>query len=115
MVGKLLGVRSPTGQLRPLTPLTAAAELHIYEPVRVHPASVLVPWDPVVRARYEVPLEAQGGDGTFTWSSARSAVAVVTQRGVVKTLELGTTTVTAAMTANPSIRGLSVVCRSFEI
>lgn len=102
-----MGVRTESGKISQQTPLLAAAELLIYEKIRISPPVIIIAWDSKMRARYELPLKVTGGDGSFSWSSSRSSVAIVTQRGVVKTLETGTTNITAAMTVNPSIKGTS--------
>lgn len=50
--------------------------------------------------RLEVALNASGGDGSFTWKSYNTSVAMVTQTGIVKTQTLGQVKISAAMTRN---------------
>lgn len=52
-------------------------------------------------SRYEVPLTCKGGDGAFIWSSGNTSVATVSGAGLVRTLTLGQSTITAVMLNNP--------------
>jgi len=111
VLGELLGVRGVTGHIEPIAQLTAKTELYIYEPIQVTPSLLILPYDPLAKVKYEVPVSATGGDGTYTWSSAKNSIAVVTQRGLVKTElnSIGSTNITAAMSTNPAIRGSCMV------
>lgn len=59
--------------------------------------------------RYAVELVARGGDGRFLWTSSDSAVGVVTQSGLVRTLSQGFFDVTAAMARNHHNRQIARV------
>jgi len=55
----------------------------------------------LVSSRYEVPLTCKGGDGAFIWSSGNTSVASVSGSGLVRTLSLGQSIITAVMLNNP--------------
>ena len=56
--------------------------------------------------RYELTLNASGGDGSFIWNSGNTSVAVVMQNGLMKTLARGHTEISAAMAHNSHNRAL---------
>ncbi|PSN36073.1 hypothetical protein C0J52_06709 [Blattella germanica] len=92
------------GKLEPYTRISALMEVLIYNRITIHPCEVTLPWDPYIQPKYEVALNASGGDGSFIWSSGNNSVASVMQNGLLKTLMRGQTQITAAMTRNPHNR-----------
>ncbi|KAK0090394.1 hypothetical protein PV325_000676 [Microctonus aethiopoides] len=82
------------------TPLVARAELVIHTPVVVSPQILAVPWDPKSKSRVDVALKANGGDGTYVWSSRQQSVATVNQNGVVRILNHGVSDVIVSMARN---------------
>lgn len=103
----LLGVVDSKGAMQKSDRLTAEAVLHIYNTIEVTPPAVILPWDPVTKCKYEVPLTVVGGDGNFLWTSSNNSIGVVTQMGVVKTLEEGSVVISAAMSQNHYNKGTS--------
>ncbi|XP_044576324.1 nuclear pore membrane glycoprotein 210 [Cotesia glomerata] len=98
---KLHGVIDKNGKKIPLpTPLVAKADLIIHTPVIINPKILAVPWDPKSKSRLDVPLKASGGDGTYVWNSRQPSIATVSQNGVVRILNQGTTDVIVSMARN---------------
>ncbi|XP_069681338.1 nuclear pore membrane glycoprotein 210 isoform X2 [Periplaneta americana] len=96
----LEGVKDSSGVLQPSPRISAIADMLIYNRITIHPSEVALPWDPIIQPKYEVGLNASGGDGSFIWSSHNTSVAVVTQTGLVKTHARGQTEISAAMARN---------------
>ncbi|KAK6643599.1 hypothetical protein RUM43_005109 [Polyplax serrata] len=103
----LLGVIDSSGAMQKTDRLHAEAFMQIYNAIEVTPPAVFLPWDPVAKCKYEVPLSVTGGDGNFLWTSTNNTIAVVTQMGVVKTLEEGSVVISAAMAQNHHNKGTS--------
>lgn len=103
----LLGVIDSNGAMQKSDRLSAESVLHIYNCIEVVPPAVLLPWDPVTKSKYEIPLMVTGGDGNFLWTSSNNTIAVVTQMGLVKTLEQGNVVISASMTQNHYNKGSS--------
>lgn len=98
----LKGVVTPRGTEYLLRDKVSTEEdMLIYSRMEIHPETVVLPWDPRIRSRYEVPLQCKGGDGAFIWSSSNTSVATVSASGLVRTNTLGQSTVTAVMVNNP--------------
>nr|CAD7454783.1 unnamed protein product [Timema tahoe] len=106
----LNAVTTVSGQRQEILPSVSAQEtMFIFQKISLHPPEVVLPWDPVVKPRYEVKLKASGGDGSFLWSSSDTTVAMVTQSGLVKTHFHGSVKITASMTRNQHIRADGLV------
>lgn len=103
----LLGVIDSNGAMRKSDHLSAEAIMHIYNAIEVSPPAVFLPWDPETKCKYEIPLTVTGGDGNFLWTSSNNTIAVVTQMGLVKTLEEGNVVISALMTQNHYNKGTS--------
>ncbi|KAK7861839.1 hypothetical protein R5R35_000596 [Gryllus longicercus] len=104
----LHAVRDHQGKRRAFSPkILVQANLMIYKSIFVKPADVILPWEPVLRPRYIVELDATGGDGTYIWSSNNRSVATVTAAGVVTTYVNGHVEVYASMASNPHNKGVS--------
>lgn len=98
----LKGVTSPRGTEYPLKEKVSTEEnMLIYPRMEIEPKDVVLPWDPRIRSRYEVPLRCKGGDGAFIWGSSNTSVATVSTAGLARTLSLGQSTITASMVNNP--------------
>ncbi|KAJ9594722.1 hypothetical protein L9F63_013996, partial [Diploptera punctata] len=98
------------GQLEPLTKISARIELLIYNRITIYPCIADLSISPFLTfLRFEVMLNASGGDGNFIWSSGNTSVAVVMQNGVMKTHALGHTEIIAAMTRNPHNKAVANV------
>ncbi|KAK4884343.1 hypothetical protein RN001_000614 [Aquatica leii] len=80
--------------------ITASAELLVFSHISLTPSEVILPWDPVLKPKYEIEIVAQGGDGNFFWASSNQTVGVVTQAGLVRTHFHGVFDITAAMMRN---------------
>ncbi|RZF35031.1 hypothetical protein LSTR_LSTR009623 [Laodelphax striatellus] len=101
IVSKLESVRSRDGIVIHLKPyISTQADLVIFPRLALRPAEVVLPWDPQRILKPETKLRASGGDGTYIWNSANQSVAIVTQTGVVKAVNLGETDVFVAMSRN---------------
>ncbi|XP_015601046.1 nuclear pore membrane glycoprotein 210 [Cephus cinctus] len=83
-----------------LSKLSTRAELTIHSPVTVHPKILAMPWDPRGKSRIEIALKVTGGDGSYVWTSRQPSVATVTQNGVVRILQKGTTDISVSMARN---------------
>ncbi|XP_063241052.1 nuclear pore membrane glycoprotein 210-like [Bacillus rossius redtenbacheri] len=104
---ELLGVHGcASGTLQSIS---AQAEMFIFDKIVVVPSQVVLPWDPLLKPRYEVKLSVTGGDGDFLWSSSNVGVAAVTQSGVINTQSLGVASIIASMTRNQHNRGVARV------
>ncbi|KAF5275204.1 hypothetical protein FQR65_LT04236 [Abscondita terminalis] len=80
--------------------ITATAELVAFPHITLTPSEVILPWDPILKPKYEIEIVAQGGDGNFFWNSNNQTIGVVTQAGLVRTHFHGTFEVSAAMMRN---------------
>ena len=80
--------------------LTTSESIRIYGKIDILPRLVVIPWDHLVKARYEVELKASGGDGKFLWSSNNTGVGTVTQVGLVRIVDQGKFQITASMLTN---------------
>lgn len=80
--------------------LFTKAELTIHTRVQIEPRVLAVPWDVVNESRFDVTLKANGGDGSYVWSSRQSSIVSVSQNGGIRILSAGTTEVSVAMTRN---------------
>ncbi|XP_012277520.1 nuclear pore membrane glycoprotein 210 [Orussus abietinus] len=97
----LYGVIDKQGRRINISPhLTARAEFIIHHPVVVHPHVLAVPWDVKSKSQYDASLKASGGDGSYTWSSRNPSIVAVTQSGIIRTLQKGSTEVIVSMTRN---------------
>ncbi|XP_049962965.1 nuclear pore membrane glycoprotein 210 [Schistocerca serialis cubense] len=97
----LLSVTDVEGRIHAISPkISAQANLMIYKRIAITPSEVLLPWHPLKRPKYEVKLQVSGGDGNFVWQSKDTSIAVVTQAGVVRTVNQGHVEITAAMDIN---------------
>lgn len=106
----LSGILSPSGTEYPLKDKVSTEEdMLIYPRMEIHPKNVVLPWDPRHRSRYEVPLTCKGGDGAFIWTSDNTSVATVSGSGLVRTLALGQSIITAVMLNNPHNQATSSV------
>ncbi|KMQ97059.1 putative nuclear pore membrane glycoprotein 210 [Lasius niger] len=75
-------------------------ELTIHTPVVVQPSVLAVPWDVVNKSRFDIMLRANGGDGSYVWSSRQPSIVTVSQNGGIRILSAGTAEVTVAMARN---------------
>ncbi|XP_043283019.1 nuclear pore membrane glycoprotein 210 [Venturia canescens] len=99
---RLLGVINKEGKKIPLVPqLSAKAELVIHTPVTISPRILAVPWDPRSKTRFDIALKASGGDGKYVWDSRQPSIVTVSQNGVVRILNEGSTEVVVSMSRNP--------------
>ncbi|CAK9831046.1 Nuclear pore membrane glycoprotein 210 [Anthophora retusa] len=76
------------------------AELLIHTPVTVQPKVLAVPWDFKAKSRYDIVLKANGGDGSYVWSSKHPSIATISQNGGIRILAAGATEISVAMTRN---------------
>ncbi|CAJ0936123.1 unnamed protein product, partial [Mesorhabditis belari] len=82
-------------------------QLEIVDPITVIPKQVIFPY--LVQKKFEYPLKAIGGSGSFSWLSGNRAVCDVDDTGLSRSGELGWTLVTAVDRKNPSIFGTSKI------
>ncbi|CAH0391939.1 unnamed protein product [Bemisia tabaci] len=98
---KLESITTPDDDTIPFKkPLTAQAEMFIYSKIQVVPSETVLAWDPIIKPKYDIKLEATGGDGNFEWSVANTTVAAAKSSGSIKVLSLGSTSVFASMKKN---------------
>eukprot|EP00095_Tigriopus_kingsejongensis_P012070 maker-scaffold60_size442463-snap-gene-0.28 protein:Tk12070 transcript:maker-scaffold60_size442463-snap-gene-0.28-mRNA-1 annotation:"nuclear pore membrane glycoprotein 210" len=96
----LYGVKDRHGHLIELkSPLSASAQLEIFDGILLDPALAIFPWDPVSRPSFQIQYVVQGAGAPFLWSSSNQTVATVTQNGVALTNpdNVGGTEIKAAM------------------
>lgn len=99
---RLHGVINKEGKKISLTQqLSAKAELVIHTPVTISPRVLAVPWDPKSKTRFDIALKAIGGDGKYVWNSRQPSIVTVSQNGVVRILNQGSTDVVVSMSRNP--------------
>lgn len=103
---------------------TTRAELSIHTSVIVQPKVLAVPWDFKAKSRllfiiyyflfiinnifikfyfitrYDIVLKANGGDGSYVWSSKHPSIATISQNGGIRILASGATEINVAMTRN---------------
>ncbi|KOX79473.1 hypothetical protein WN51_02738 [Melipona quadrifasciata] len=79
---------------------TTRAELLIHTPVTIQPKVLAVPWDFKAKSRYDIVLKANGGDGSYVWSSKHPSIATISQNGGMRILAAGVTEINVAMTRN---------------
>ncbi|OAD53088.1 hypothetical protein WN48_10834 [Eufriesea mexicana] len=79
---------------------TTKAELLIHTPVTIQPKVLAIPWDFKAKSRYDLVLKANGGDGSYVWSSKHPSIATVSQNGGMRILATGATEINVAMTRN---------------
>ncbi|CAH1116509.1 unnamed protein product [Phaedon cochleariae] len=89
-----------TGKIKFDKPVTAKGELLIYPRITITPSEIILPWDPIIRPKYDVDLVAKGGDGRFLWSSSDHNIGMVSQTGHVRTHSNGFFEVSAVMLRN---------------
>ncbi|XP_067001569.2 nuclear pore membrane glycoprotein 210 [Anabrus simplex] len=104
----LMSVVDTDGHVHPFIPrISVQANMMIYDRISIQPVEVILPWDPVAKPKYDVQLKAAGGDGNYVWSSDNTAIAVVSQSGLVHTSSEGYVEILAAMTSNRNNFGVS--------
>ncbi|CAL7946385.1 unnamed protein product [Xylocopa violacea] len=97
----LHGIIDKYGKKVPLTSrLTTKTELLIHTPVTIQPKVLAVPWDFKAKSRYDIVLKANGGDGSYVWSSKHPSIATISQNGGMRILSAGATEISVAMTRN---------------
>ncbi|VEN56349.1 unnamed protein product [Callosobruchus maculatus] len=89
-----------TGKIKFDKPIEATSDLLIYPRITVIPSEVILPWDPITRPKYEIDLQARGGDSKFMWISSNNSIGLVSQAGHVQTLSNGFFEVSAVMLRN---------------
>uniref|UniRef100_H0Z090 Nucleoporin 210 n=1 Tax=Taeniopygia guttata TaxID=59729 RepID=H0Z090_TAEGU len=65
-------------------PVRNQQDVEIYVPILLVPSILMFPWQPKAGV-YQYTIQAQGGSGSFSWSSSNQAVATVTVKGVLST------------------------------
>ncbi|XP_050451905.1 nuclear pore membrane glycoprotein 210 [Cataglyphis hispanica] len=76
------------------------AEFTIHTPVVIQPRILAIPWDLVNKSRFDIMLRANGGDGSYVWSSRQPSIVTVSQNGGIRILSAGTADVAVAMARN---------------
>ncbi|CAH1996561.1 unnamed protein product [Acanthoscelides obtectus] len=89
-----------TGKIKFDKPIEATNDLLIYPRITVVPSEVILPWDPITRPKYEIDLQARGGDSKFMWVSSNNSIGLVSQAGHVQTVSNGFFEVSAVMLRN---------------
>lgn len=89
-----------TGTIKVKPPIPANGEIMIYPRIVLQPSEVILPWDEVVKPKYDIDIKAIGGDGKFLWSSSNHSLGVVNQQGKVHTHSQGYFEVSASMHRN---------------
>ncbi|KAK9511181.1 hypothetical protein O3M35_005792 [Rhynocoris fuscipes] len=77
--------------------LTASTQFYVYPELSVRPSPLVFPWHPSISASYSQMLEASGGDGSYTWDTDNSSVAVVSEQGSVMPTGPGRTQINVYM------------------
>lgn len=62
---------------KPYPDIELTQELYIYEQLTVKPTAILLPWLPESKPTYKVSFYADGGTGTFKWSTNNTALAEI--------------------------------------
>lgn len=75
LVARLLGA-TPTlySFERPTKEVELVQELNIYEPLEIKPTAIVLPWLPESKPSYQVSIYADGGTGSYKWSTNNSAL-----------------------------------------
>ncbi|KAK5648429.1 hypothetical protein RI129_003321 [Pyrocoelia pectoralis] len=102
-------LNSNLGNFKANPTISAQAELLIFSHIVLDPNEVILPWDPILKPKYEVQVKATGGDGNFFWSSSNQSIGIVTQTGLVRTHYHGHFQVAAAMMRNQDNKQSAVI------
>uniref|UniRef100_T1H9E2 BIG2 domain-containing protein n=1 Tax=Rhodnius prolixus TaxID=13249 RepID=T1H9E2_RHOPR len=71
--------------------LSTSTHLYVYPELSVYPSPLIFPWHPSLAGSYSTTLKASGGDGTYTWQTEETSVAIVNDEGTVVPTGLGST------------------------
>ncbi|XP_029168707.1 nuclear pore membrane glycoprotein 210 [Nylanderia fulva] len=97
----LRGIIDKRGSRIALEPqLSTKAEVMIHTHVVVQPSVLTIPWEAINKAKYDIMLRANGGDGLYSWSSRQPSIVSVSPNGGVRILSAGVAEVTVSMMKN---------------
>ncbi|KAK3608986.1 hypothetical protein CHS0354_020538 [Potamilus streckersoni] len=83
--------------------------VEIFDPIKVQPDRLFLPWDPVSKTAHHYQLQATGGSGDYAWSSDNNLITTVNKRGEITTSHTGTAIITVADQRNSLHKGQAVV------